>query len=92
MISAKSAPFSKVNAALSCLCMTEQSNELLIENHETCLIGSAPFLEVNAITFDLYFHDRDIDYGHGYKGNFKDTFCHQKWHNNVKKKCENVGK
>jgi len=34
--------------------MAEQSNEILIENHETCLIG----------------------YGHGYKGNFKDTFCH----------------
>jgi len=77
--------------------MVEQSNELLIENHETCLIGSAPFPEVNATTFDLYFHDRDrdIDYEHGYKGIFKDTFCHQKWHNNVKKgkgKCENINK
>jgi len=32
-------------------------------------IGSAPFLEVNATTFDLYLYDRDrdIDYGHGYK-------------------------
>jgi len=28
---------------ISCLCMAKQSNELLIENHETCLIGSAPF-------------------------------------------------
>jgi len=60
-------------------------------------IGFAPFPEVNAATFDLYFHDRDrdIDYGHGYKENFKDTFCHQKWHNNVKKekgKCENIDK
>jgi len=62
-------------------------------------IGSASFPEVNAATFDLYFHDhdrdRDIDYGHGYKENFKDTFCHQKWHNNVKKgkgKCENIDK
>jgi len=29
---------------------------------------------VNAATFDLYFHDRDrdIEYGHGYKENFKD--------------------
>jgi len=74
--------------------MAEQSNELLIENHETGPIGFASFPKVNA-TFDLYFHDRDrdIDYGHGYKGNFKDTFCHQKWHNNVKKgkgKCENI--
>ena len=51
-------------------------------------IGYAPFLEVNAATFDLYFldHDHDIDYGHGYNENFKDTFCHQKWHNNVKKR------
>jgi len=77
--------------------MVEQSNEFLIETHETCPIGSAPFLEVNATTFDLYFHDRDrdIDYGHGYKGNFKDSFCHQKWHNNVKRgkgKCENIDK
>ena len=27
------------------------------------------------------------------KENFKDTFCHQKWHNNMKKekwKCENI--
>jgi len=58
-------------------------------------IGSTPFPEVNAATFDLYFHDRDIDYGHGYKENFKDTFCYHKWHNNVKKekgKCENIDK
>jgi len=58
--------------------MTEKSSELLIENHETCPIGSTSFLEVNATIFDFYFHDRDIDYGHDYKGNFKDTFCHQK--------------
>jgi len=51
-------------------------------------IGSAPFPEVNATTFDLYFHDCDryIDYGHCYKEIFKDTFCHQKWHNNMKKR------
>jgi len=60
-------------------------------------IGSTPFPEVNAATFDLYFHDRDrdIDYGHGYKENFKAIFCHQKWHNYVKKgkgKCENIDK
>jgi len=40
--------------------MAEQSNELSIENHETCPIGSAPFPEVNTTTSDLYFHDRDI--------------------------------
>ena len=54
-------------------------------------IGSAPFLKVNAATFDLYFHDCDIDYGHGYIF----MICHQKWHNNVKKgkeKCKNIDK
>jgi len=58
--------------------MAEQSNELLIKNHETCSIGCAPFQEVNATIFDFYIHDRDIDYGHDYKENFKDTFYHQK--------------
>jgi len=80
---------------ISCLCIAEQSNELLIKNHETCPIGSTPIPEVNEATFDLYFHDRDIDYGHGYKENFKATFWHHKWHNNVKKgkgKCENIDK
>ena len=52
---------------------------------------------MNATTFDLYFHNhvRDIDYGHGYTKKLKDTFCHQKRHNNVKKekgKCENIDK
>ena len=54
--------------------MVEQSNELLIENHETCPIGSAPFPEVNATTFDLYFHGRHSDYGHGYKEILKTHF------------------
>jgi len=58
----------------------------LIEDHETCPISYAKFPEVNATIFDLYFHDRDIDYGHSYKGNFKDIFFHRKWHNNVKKR------
>jgi len=67
----------------------------LLENYKTCPIGFALFPYVNATIFDLYFHDRDIDFGHGYKGNFKDTFFHQKWHNNVRKgkrKCENIDK
>ena len=69
--------------------------KLLMKNHEIRLNCSFP--EVNATTFDLYFHDhdRDIDYEQGYKGNFKDTFCHQKGNNNVKKgkgKCENIDK
>jgi len=71
--------------------MAEQNNEVLMKNHEIRPTGFAPFLEVNATIFDLYFHDCYIDYVHGHKCNFKDTFCHQKWHNNVKKekgKCE----
>ena len=75
--------------------MAEQNNEFLIENHETCPIGSTPSPEVDVATFDLYFHGCDSDYGNGHKGNFKDTFYHQKWNNNVKKgkeKCENNGK
>jgi len=56
----------------------------LIENHETCPNWFYSIPEVNATTFDLHFHDRDcdIDYGHGYKENFKGIFYHQKWHNN----------
>jgi len=71
--------------------VAEQSNKLLIENHETCPIGYAPFPEVNATTFDLYFYGRDSNYGHGYKRNFKNTFYHQKWNNNVKKGKEKCG-
>jgi len=63
--------------------MAKQNNELLIENYETCPIGFAPFLEVNATTFDLYLHDRDIDYGHTYKKNFKDILSSE-----VAQKCE----
>ena len=72
---------------ISCLCMIEQSNEFLIENHETCPNWLCSIPRSECSTFDLYFHDcdRDIDYEHGYKENFKDTFCDQKWHNNVKK-------
>ena len=43
----------------------------------------------------IFMIDHDLDFGHGYKENFKDTFCHQKWHDNVKKgkgKCENIDK
>jgi len=68
----------KYYEVISCLCVTEQSTKLSMENHETCPISLIPLLEVNATTFDLYFHDCDIDYGHGYKENFKDTFCHLK--------------
>ena len=45
--------FHKYYEFISCLCMGEQSIELLIKNHETCSIGSAPFLEVNA-TYLIY--------------------------------------
>ena len=58
------------------------------ENHETCPNWFCFIPEVNAATFNLYFHDRDhdLDFRHGYKENFKNTFCHQKGHNNVKKR------
>jgi len=46
---------------------------------------------VDATIFDLYFHGRDNDYGHGYKEYFKDIFYHQKWNNNVKKREEKCG-
>jgi len=60
---------------------------------------SIPRSEYNNIS-DLYFHGhsrglgcscghaRDHDYGHGHKEYFKNTFYHQKWNNNVKKKKE----
>jgi len=35
--------------------------------------------------FWFIFHGRDSDYGHGYKGNFKDTFYHQNWNTIVKR-------
>ena len=31
--------------------MAEQNNELLMKNHEACLIGSAPFPEVNVTMY-----------------------------------------
>jgi len=39
----KSECINKYYEFISCLCMVEQNNELLIENHETCLIGFASF-------------------------------------------------
>jgi len=74
----KSEYINKYYEFISCLFMIEQSTELSMENLETCPIGLVPFPKVNATTFYLYFHDCDIDYGHGYKENFKDTFCHLK--------------
>ena len=50
---------------------------------------------MNVGRFNLYFNGHGSDYGHGHKGNSKDTFYHQKWNNNVKKekgKSENNGK
>ena len=51
--------------------MAEQNNEFLTKNHGIHPIGSAPFPEVNAAIFDLYFHGRDSDHEHCQKGNFK---------------------
>jgi len=48
---------------------------------------SIPISECSNIFF-LYFHTRDNDHGHGHERNFKQTFFHQKWHNNVKNEKE----
>ena len=57
-------------------------------------IGFAPFPEVWMQQHFIYIFmiDHDLDFGHGYTENFKDTFCHQKWHDNVKKKKRKMWK
>ncbi|XP_039126940.1 uncharacterized protein LOC120263097 [Dioscorea cayenensis subsp. rotundata] len=44
--------FTKYSDLISCLLVAEQNNELLMKNHKSCSIGSAPFPEVNAITYE----------------------------------------
>ena len=62
-------------------------NELLMENHESRPIGSTPFPEVNAASFNghSFGHGRDRRHGRGkgYNHNYnKNTSNHQKWVNN----------
>ena len=40
--------FKKYFELISCLLVTEQNTELLMRNHQSNLIGSEPFPEVNA--------------------------------------------
>ncbi|GAV78343.1 hypothetical protein CFOL_v3_21811, partial [Cephalotus follicularis] len=39
--------FKKYNELIGSLFITEQNNELLLQNHDNCPTGSAPILEVN---------------------------------------------
>jgi len=83
---------------ISCLCMVEQSNELLIENHETCpnwvMLHSQKWMQqhliyIFMIVIVIMIMDMVI------KEISKPHFFHQKWHNNVKKgkgRCENIDK
>ena len=42
--------FKKYFELISCLLVAEQNNELLMKNHQSRLIGTEPFLKVNAIS------------------------------------------
>ncbi|XP_044492781.1 uncharacterized protein LOC123216441 [Mangifera indica] len=46
--------FKKYSELISCLLVAEQSNELLLRNHQTRPTGTAPFPEVNATTSSSY--------------------------------------
>ena len=46
--------FRKLYELISCLLVAEQNNELLMKNHEARPTGSAPFPEVNAVTYHPY--------------------------------------
>ena len=50
--------FKKYSEIISCLLVAEQNNELLMKNHQSRLIGTGPFLKVNAISFKLM--DMDV--------------------------------
>lgn len=67
--------------------MTEQNNELLMKSHESYLINTAPFSEVNVTTHDLNgqtcgrSHGCDLRrrIGCGGHGIRKNTFFPHKW-------------
>ncbi|XP_059315400.1 uncharacterized protein LOC132066012 [Lycium ferocissimum] len=44
--------FKRYSELITCLLVVEQNNNLLMKNHESHPIGSAPFPEVNAATYD----------------------------------------
>jgi len=53
--------------------MAEQNIEFFIKKLWNSPNWFCSILEVNATTFDLYFHGCDSDYRHGHKENLKDT-------------------
>ena len=44
--------FTEYNQLISVLLVTEQNNKLLMKNHQSRPIESAPFLEMNAVSFE----------------------------------------
>ncbi|KAI3764212.1 hypothetical protein L2E82_14216 [Cichorium intybus] len=80
--------FKKYSELISCLLVAEQNNELLMKNHQSRLIGSSTFPEVNASSYNH--NGRGSNRGRGHGGgchnhrpnNNNDTSNHQKWENN----------
>ncbi|XP_076956458.1 uncharacterized protein LOC143631651 [Bidens hawaiensis] len=64
--------FTKYSELISCLLMAEQNNELLMKNHETRPVGTAPFPEANVATYNDQsgnrgrVHGRDYQRGRGH--------------------------
>jgi len=63
-----------------------------MKNRKTRPSGFAPLLKVNASISLIHIFMVIVVAlivvvvgGHGHKGNFKETFCHKKWNNNVKR-------
>ncbi|KAL0347631.1 UNVERIFIED_CONTAM: hypothetical protein Scaly_1779100 [Sesamum calycinum] len=99
--------FIKYFELISYLLVAEQNNELLLKNHESRPIGSAPFPEVNVATHNYYNHEsyrgrgrgcsrnhsQGSGCGRGYCGGyFKNISFHQKWKNSEgKPEKENSG-
>ncbi|XP_076935596.1 uncharacterized protein LOC143602330 [Bidens hawaiensis] len=98
--------FTKYSELISCLFVAKQNNELLMKNHETRPVGTAPFPEANVATYNGQSgnrgRSRGRDYqrgrGHGRnRGNhhgvqFRNPKAHQKWHGNEKKSNDEKGK
>ena len=78
--------------------MAEQNNELLMKNNQSRLIGTEPFLEVNAISSQTNGRGRGRGHGrnsryHATHGNNsthkgKISMHHQKWNNTEAKQDE----
>ena len=78
--------------------MAEQHNELLMKNHQSCVIGTEPFPEVNAISSQTNGHGHSRGRGrnsryHGTHGNNsthkgKTSMHHKKWNNTEAKQDE----